>query len=65
MNKSIILLKDKNNGPLVVGEYLGQLIILLFAELGAKVLCVDLSQKSYILVESLSISYNSIPPEYL
>ncbi len=43
MNKSILLLKNKNNGPLAVAEYLGQLIVLLFAKMRSKVLCSDIS----------------------
>jgi NAD(P)-dependent dehydrogenase (short-subunit alcohol dehydrogenase family) len=65
MDKSIFSLQDKNIWVFGGAGYLGQPLVLLLAELGAKVLCVDLSQNASFFIESLSISRSSITPESL
>lgn len=65
MDKSILSLQDKNIWVFGGAGYLGQPLVLLLAELGAQVLCVDLSHKASTFVESLSKSTSSIIPESL
>lgn len=65
MDKSVFSLQDKNIWIFGGAGYLGQPLVLLLAELGAKVLCVDLSQNASFFIESLSISRSLITPESL
>ncbi len=56
MDKSIFSLQYNKKIWVFGGAgYLGQPLVLLFAEQGAQVLCVDLSHKFSTFIESLSI----------
>lgn len=65
MGRSIFSFENKNIWIFGSAGYLGQSTVLLLAEMGARILCVDLENKAQTFVNSLVLKNHLVTPESL